>query len=265
MDMTGRKLTSVVSQSSMNNPERVIRTESLTGPTGQRMEEVMAGEIAGMTCFLHNLPQAGDYDVPVSGQTSRVFFFLEGRGVVTCADRQHAVEEIAVFAPGNQTAAGIRAVSKLVFLELRMEMSPDDLAWAAGRESSTPFFATYSKCRTYREAIKSEKTVSRTLLPDNIIPRFCAGSVQTTGPDQVGAHRHPMLEQLFMGLSGNDCRVYADDASCAFGGNVLLHIPLGSEHSVRVDPGKELHYIWIDRFRSAEGIAWITQNHFENV
>jgi len=59
--------------------------------------------------------------------------------------------------------------------------------------------------------------------------------------------------------------VYADDVSCAFGGNMLLHIPLGSEHRVRVEPGKALHYIWIDRFRSASDVSWITQNHFENV
>lgn len=249
----------------MNNLQMPIRTELLTGSAGQQRTEVMPGEIAGMTCLLHALPQSSGFEVPVSAQVSRVFFFIEGRGVVACANRQHAVDEIAVFAPGNQTAAGIRAVSGLVFLELRMEMTPDDKVWASERVAATPYFAAYSTCRTYREAIKSEKTVSRTLLPENIIPRFCAGSVQTTGPDLVGAHRHPMLEQLFLGLPGNDCRVYADDASCAFGGNELLHIPLGSEHSVRVDPGKELHYIWIDRFRSAEGIAWITQNHIENV
>jgi len=223
----------------------------------------MAWVIAGLRYVLHHLSEGGTHALPASREVSRVFFFIGGRGVVTCANRDHAVDEIAVFTPGQRAAADIRAFGGLSFLELRMDMSAVDLVWTASREAATPYFAAYSACRTYREAIKSEKTVSRTLLPENIIPRFCAGSVQTTGPDQVGAHRHPMLEQLFVGLPGNDCRVYADDASCAFGGNMLLHIPLGSEHSVRVDPGKALHYIWIDRFRSGD-VSWITQNHFEN-
>lgn len=242
----------------------IIRTEMLAGKSGAPAKEMLRGEIAGLACFLHDLPDAGSYAPPVSDKTTRVFFFIQGHGWATCRERRHAVDEIAVFAPGHEHAAVIRAAGRLLFLELRLALTSDDLAWAAGREIKPPYFETYSACRTYREAIKSEKTVSRTLLPENIIPRFCAGSVQTTGPDLVGAHRHGMLEQLFLGLPGNDCLVQADEASCAFTGNMLLHIPLGSEHLVRVEPGKPLHYIWIDRFRSAEDVSWIKQNHFEN-
>ena len=55
-----------------------------------------------------------------------------------------------------------------------------------------------------------------------------------------------MLEQLFFGLPDNNCFVRADDDEIPFGENVLLHIPLGSNHSVRVEPGHKLHYLWLD-------------------
>jgi hypothetical protein len=70
-----------------------------------------------------------------------------------------------------------------------------------------------------------------------------------------------MLEQLFFGLKGNSCSVFADDAYVFFGENVLLHIPLGSNHRVEVANLDKLHYIWIDLFRSNADMSWITQEH----
>jgi len=83
------------------------------------------------------------------------------------------------------------------------------------------------------------------------------GTVQTKGPDEVGAHEHPMLEQLFFGLSGNNCTVYADDAQTAFPEYSVLHIPLGSRHSVSVEEGETLNYIWMDFFLDSKGEEWL--------
>lgn len=241
----------------------VIKSETLAGIEGPP-REVLAGEIAGLKCLYHTLAAGELYDACAETGLSRIVFFLSGRGTVTSGEASFAVSEISAFAPGHQRAFSIRSSGVLTFLELIMETGPEDLAWAAGREARTPWFESYSTCRTYRESIKSEKTVSRTLIPEDVLPRFCAGSVQTSGPDIVAAHRHGMLEQLFLGVPENDCVVQADEAFCRFNGNMLLHIPLGSEHSVRVAEGKPLHYIWIDLFRSASDMSWITQNHFEN-
>jgi hypothetical protein len=124
-----------------------------------------------------------------------------------------------------------------------------------------PYFTTWSKCKKYKEAIKSAKTINRMLLPENIVPRFCLGSVETAGPDKVGTHAHPMLEQLFFGLKMNDCIVTADEEKTSFRENDLLHIPLGSEHGVLVNNGKKLCYIWIDFFHNREGMQYIAENH----
>ena len=99
------------------------------------------------------------------------------------------------------------------------------------------------------------------ILPENIVPRLCIGSVETSGPDEVGAHTHPMLEQLFYGLKMNNCIVRADGIEAAFKENTLLHIPLGSRHGVVVEEGKILNYIWMDLFRSQEDMGYIRDNH----
>jgi hypothetical protein len=99
------------------------------------------------------------------------------------------------------------------------------------------------------------------ILPENIIPRFCIGSVETSGPDEVGAHSHPMLEQLFLGLKKNNCVVIADEMETPFEENILLHIPLGSTHKAIVEEGKILNYVWMDLFRSQEDMNYIRDTH----
>jgi hypothetical protein len=116
-------------------------------------------------------------------------------------------------------------------------------------------------CPAYREDIKSAKTINRMLLPEKFVPRFCMGSVETTGPDLVAAHEHPMLEQLFFGLKNCNAVCHADASQAPLLENTLLHIPLGSKHSVSVKEGNTLYYIWLDFFLSLEGQTYMGQQH----
>lgn len=236
-----------------------IRTELLEQGDAESSKEIMPGEIAGLATFFHHLPARRNMTLNPLTQQLRVIIFTAGQGSIVCSRQQFAVSEIALFAPGAQTGFEIRA-GGLSFIELRIDLTGEERAGLPGSKASAPYFATYSKCETYKEAIKSEKTISRTLLPETVVPRLCIGSVQTSGPDNVGAHAHPMLEQLFLGLPGNHCLVKADAAECLLSGNMLLHIPLGSSHSVSVEAGRQLHYIWIDLFRTSD-MSYISNTH----
>jgi quercetin dioxygenase-like cupin family protein len=167
-------------------------------------------------------------------------------------------ELAAVCAPGNLPIV-IRAITApLEYLEILVDVRDNETAPLLGTE---PFFVRYSQCEGYTEAIKSPRTVSRTIVPPKTIPRFCMGSVEGFGPDVVAPHSHPMLEQLFFGLPGNACEVTADGAVAPLGDRALLHIPLGSWHGVRVNTGSRMHYIWMDFFRNEEDLAYIHDQH----
>ena len=118
-----------------------------------------------------------------------------------------------------------------------------------------------AECPTYREEIKSEKTINRMLLQEGFVPRLCMGTVQVQGPDDVGAHEHPMLDQIFLGLAGCRCTVHADGDTAVLEEGQLLHIPLASRHGVSVAEGDLLHYMWIDFFETLEGEAYMAQAH----
>lgn len=224
--------------------------------------EVLTGEIEGMRTLFRSVRPGETIQTAASEREGRVYVFVSGRGSLDCGGVSHAIGEIAFYAPCHNAPFCVRASgAPLSFLELIVELSDTDLAELADNSAAFPIFLSYSECKTYRERIKSDKTVSRTLLAEFTFPRLCIGSVETTGDDRVAAHQHPMLEQLFYGLPDNDCTVKADEAELTFGEGHLLHIPLGSSHGVEVREPKKLHYIWIDLFRDRLGMDWIVQEH----
>lgn len=196
--------------------------------------------------------------VPQPDKT-RVFLFFSGEGEVHSSGESFSFSELASFAGRANAPVSVRAASIcLEYVEITLKRAEEE-STATRRRAG--FFVLYSQCDTYREAIKSAKTVSRTIIPPDVVPRFCMGSVEAVGPDEVGAHAHPILEQLFWGLPGSECVVTADDAAAVFEERMLLHVPLGSRHGVRVDAGKRLHYVWMDFFRTAEDLTYIHQQH----
>ncbi|MGQ9662508.1 MAG: hypothetical protein ACUVWX_09260 [Kiritimatiellia bacterium] len=227
-------------------------------------ESVLEGEISGLRTRVLLLSHGNNVSLPGSRQWGNVYLVVEGEGKIYCSDRTFRVTEVCLFAPFWGTPAKLWAGEKgLKVLEISVELSVEDQQEFATKAQLYPWFVTYSRCRTYRERIKSLKTVNRTLLPENTFPRLCVGSVETTGPDRVAPHRHPMLEQLFFGLQENDGTVIVDGRSTAFGNYILLHIPLGSEHSVEVAEGCKLHYVWIDLFFDRAGMEWIRREHIQ--
>lgn len=246
--------------------ERKINSEDIGGiapaANGSRAVEVLKGEIDGLRTVCGAVAAGQAHHTVASPGEGRVYVFFAGTGEIDDGEGTYGIGEIAFFAPRHGVPFSVRAADgPLKYLELVVELSAADRAELADNASRFPLFVPYSACRTYRERIKSEKTVSRTLLPEYTFPRLCLGSVETTGDDRVAAHTHPMLEQLFFGLQDNDCTVRADGTELAFKEGVLLHIPLGSTHGVEVEAPKKLHYIWIDLFRERKGMEWITQEH----
>jgi hypothetical protein len=149
------------------------------------------------------------------------------------------------------------------FLFLKKKLDDTDLHLISQNrdEHSSIYNKHIRECQAYTEDIKSSKTISRMLLPVGLIPRLCIGSVETTGPDFVGEHEHPMLDQLFLGWDNCQCTCIADGESTLLTENTILHIPLGSKHSVSVSEGDILSYIWFDFFFSLKGQDYIEEQH----
>jgi mannose-6-phosphate isomerase-like protein (cupin superfamily) len=231
------------------------------GPKVKPVRDLLPGEIPGVTSRLLSLGSKGKHKEAGTNDKDRVFLFLRGSGTFRADGKSHAVEgeTIARLPVGTAWEIGASAGASLDVLILDKTLSEEDRGELKKypQHNAGPYIKKFSECETYGESIKSAKTTSRTLLPENIVPRMAIGTVQTIGPDKVGAHAHPMLEQLFLGLPGNEIIVHADAAQVKLPENAMLHIPVGASHWAEVAEGKKMHYIWMDFFSTREGQLWL--------
>jgi hypothetical protein len=204
------------------------------------------------------------YHEPGSQSEDRVYLLLSGGGEIIAGGAEYRVERetIAHFPLGWDVEIKARGPGGMGILLVRQTLTEADreelLTYHA--VSRAAYLKAFAECAPYGEAIKSARTVSRTLLASDIVPRMAIGTVEATGPDRVAPHRHPMLEQYFLGLEHNAITVIADDARTPMGAYELLHIPLGSNHGAEVAEGCRLRYVWIDFFHDRAGQEWLKQH-----
>lgn len=228
------------------------------------VRSVLPGEIREVTTDLLSITGPARHLEPATQDAETVWLLLGGKGTLKTKDRTYAVdgETIARAPLGWAWEIKVAPGAHLLALRVRHQVSAADREELKKfpRNNAAPHVMKFSDCPKYGEAIKSSKTVSRTLLPENFVPRVAMGTVETSGPDQVGAHRHPMLEQLFLGLKENDITVSADGARANLTPLSLLHIPTGSLHGAEVAAGRKLHYVWMDFFATKEGQEWLKEH-----
>ncbi|WP_438481939.1 hypothetical protein [Oleiharenicola lentus] len=243
--------------------EGPIKIETLTPAKkqGVTVRSVLVDEVPGVVTEHVEIKGPARFSEPARADENVVWFLLDGRGVVRIQgkDFPFAEETIARAPLGEKCEIEVAAGETVRALRIRKPLNDEDRAEVPKftQFQKEAYVKTFRECVPYGEAIKSAKTVSRTLLPQDIVPRMAAGTVETVGPDRVLRHKHPMLEQYFVGLRGNDSAVTADEARVDFPEFSVLHIPLGSMHGAEVAIGKKLYYIWLDFFTNKEGQEWL--------
>jgi len=241
----------------------------LTENTPQYSKSILENEIKGIQIEHVAISNDSIIDNAKEGYKT-IYLFMKGTGNVLAKNTNYEIVPETILLPNIVKHITIKAAAKetLHYLKISSKLTAQDhldLIEFPAENTQHVYYAKFTDCQSYTEPIKSPNTISRTILPNKIIPRIAMGTVQTIGPDEVGAHEHPMLEQLFLGLSKNNCIVYADDAKTAFSQYEILHIPLGANHSVSVEKDEILYYVWMDFFLDKKGEEWLkrlkTHNH----
>ncbi len=254
----------LVSISCSKSPEIVVQQMTMQLPSGEQifMEELLPGEIADTK--IEHIAYTGPtlQNLQLSDANVDMFLFMKGKGTLKADTTSFNLVPESIAIPMAQKSITIEVPEgeELHFVKFTKKLSEQDMLDMKEFPEENKydiFFTEFDDCESYTEKIKSPNTVSRTVLPEDIIPRVALGTVEAPGPDEVGAHMHPMLDQLFLGLTNNDVTVHADGASAAFKEYSLLHIPIGSSHWVSVDDNKTMYYLWMDFFLTKEGQEWL--------
>ena len=225
-------------------------------------ETLMLYEIAGTEVNHIILAGPQSHREKLARKYDHILIFINGHGTLRSGSESYAIEpeSIALTNAKKRVSIEVAAGDTLHYVHIRKKLSKLDRkemkTFPPGNREGI-YFKKFEDCEAYTEKIKSPNTVSRTVLPKDHAPRVAMGTVDTKGPDAVGAHEHPMLDQLFLGLSGNDAMVFADDDSIAFHEWEILHIPIGASHWVTVEENKRMYYQWMDFFLTTSGQEWL--------
>ncbi|MCE5270455.1 hypothetical protein LLH00_04150 [bacterium] len=226
---------------------------------------VLAGEVTELATDAISISGHCSYVQAGREDVYDVLLVMSGKAAFSSAENLlEAVAEQIIRPPyGNKYRIEVKAGDEFRCLRVRRTLTAEDIeAIRQNADMHSGLYAKkYTECQAYTEAIKSPKTINRMLLPEGYVPRLCMGTVETTGPDSVGVHDHPMLDQLFLGLKNCRCTCNADGAEALLLENTLLHIPLGSKHSASVKQDELLSYLWMDMFLTAEGQSYINSQH----
>ena len=225
-------------------------------------EELLLNEITGVGIEHVALAGAISHSEPLAAGSDTVFLFIKGQGSLRAGGEVRDIEPETIALPFSITNVTIDVAEgkTLHYVRVRKKLTAADrqeIKKYSSRKRGRMYFTKFSDCQAYTEAIKSPKTVSRTVLPKDHVPRLAMGTVETIGPDQVGAHEHPMLDQLFLGLANNNIIVHADEAQVRLPEYSILHIPLGSRHRVEAENERRMYYMWMDFFLTKEGEKWL--------
>lgn len=253
-----------VAVSCSEKPEIVVQDLQMDLPTGKSVfsEELLPGEIADTKIEHFAFAGPTNQNLLFSKENVDMLLFIKGSGQLKTETSTYNLvsESIAIPMAYKSVQIEVPEGHVLHFIRFTKKLSEQDVkdmeAFPAENRYDI-YFTKFEDCEPYTEKIKSPNTVSRTVLPADIIPRVALGTVEAPGPDEVGAHEHAMLDQLFLGLTDNDIVVHAGGASAQLKEYSLLHIPLGSSHGVTVGENKKMYYMWMDFFLTREGQEWL--------
>ncbi len=227
--------------------QETVKMEKIdTEGVESRSRELCLGAIAGARPVHHTIA-AGD-TLTLGGKSGffRILILIGGRVIFTTAGEEHRFDGRTTFVPSPDEDATVLAEEKAELLEIQWDEAAGDREDLAAYGTRFPYVMPYGQSIQYIDPNKSEKTISRMMIPHEILPRFTVGSVESYGYDLVRPPAPPLLDQFFFSFPGNDMEVIIDDVKYNMKGNTILHIPLGSSHGVEVTGDRHMHYMWID-------------------
>ena len=227
---------------------------------GTRSVKLLDGLIAGATPYHHTVEAGGSVDF-LPENCYHIMQLISGAAVFETGGKAYRFEKRTAFIPDPAEKMTVRAETDVQLLEIRWEISEGDAEELRSYRTVFPVSQVYQDSMQYVDLNKSEKTISRSVITQRTIPRFCMGSVESYGYDKVRPHDHPMLDQYFFSFPENNMNVLIDGEPIPMGGNELLYIPLGSNHGVEVFEGDHMHYMWIDFYVDDTSLERLDSRH----
>ena len=193
--------------------------------------------------------KAGSHICPTLYKDKLVLlFFGRGEGYVADPQGAHAIRELSFYAPAfDQKPYEIQAFTDMEFVMAVVDMTADDWADYAASHTRLPFFRSLSECVKYDQDCKGPHTTSWHVLNGKQLGHIMVGVVRAVGEGTV-EKGHPAVHQWNYCVGDSDFDLTVDGKTVNHKSGEWSFIPAGLDHSLVAQPGKEVFYVWFEKF-----------------
>ncbi len=228
------------------------------GYSAKRILEETCPDVSLEMCIL-KAGHSRKFEVYSRLDKMQIFTFTAGTGTVKSNNKIYFIDEMSVFIPDFdketvEVAAGDR---DLEFIHIIGPMNETDRRQMDNCQYVLPRFVKFSQSIQYTERFTQEsgaKVKQHSIIAGRHLGRYTMGWVIGKGPDFVGQHTHPTLEQWYFMLDGADFTYDAGDSSIDVKAGDVSFTPHGTSHGSSCKEDGFIHYIWFELNRAWDEI-----------
>ncbi len=226
---------------------------------GYAETEILAGTCPGIKICKCKLQAGKEKKLEVFGEDEKMqlLFFTTKSGVLKSGNTIYEIDDQAVFIPDfdRQDVVLIAGDEEVQFIRITGPMTEVDHRQMKNCQYVLPRFVRLRESIEYTERFTQEsgsKVVSHSIIAGRHLGRYTMGWNIGAGPDFIGQHTHPTLEQWYFMIDGSQFNYLA-------GGNVIpveegdiSFTPHGTSHGSECTEDGYINYVWFELNRAWE-------------
>lgn len=223
--------------------------------------EILSETCPGITICKCCLKSGSTFEVETYAESDRMqlLFFTTCSGIVKSGKKIYMIDDQAVFVPDfNRERVFITAAdTDLYFIRITGLMTEIDHRQMKNCQYVLPRFVRLRESIEYTERFTQEsgsKVVSHSIIAGRHLGRYTMGWNIGAGPDFIGQHTHPTLEQWYFMIDGSKFTYVAGGDEILVNEGDVSFTPHGTSHGSECGEDGFINYVWFELNRAWEEI-----------
>ncbi len=226
---------------------------------GYAETEILANTCPGIRICKCRLQAGVEKELEIYGENDKMqlLFFTTKSGVLKSGHKIYSIDDQAVFIPDfdREKVTLIAAEEEMQFIRITGPMTEIDHRQMKNCQYVLPRFVRLRESIEYTERFTQEsgsKVVSHSIIAGRHLGRYTMGWNIGAGPDFIGQHTHPTLEQWYFMIDGSEFNYLAGGNVIPVGEGDVSFTPHGTSHGSECTKDGFINYVWFELNRAWE-------------